>query len=101
MNFAIRYAAAEPENQDVYMVMPDGAEVLVVADVTTAGVEWVADQMALVDDHDRQQIELVAADLRKRMPVRYSYTHAQAEYQRLANLPLRRCNGTFKTQGAR
>lgn len=101
MNFTIRFNPAKEECQDVYVKLVDGSELFVVANVTAAGADWVADQMALYDNGDRGQLEMVAQDVRKRMPVRYSWTWQQAEARRLANMPLRRCNGTFKSQGAR
>lgn len=96
--FQLKYAESEPDNLDMYMVMADGSEVLIVADVTEAGVEWFADEMALVDNADREQVAAVAAGLRKRMPAKYSYAYAEAQYRRLVDQRPRRCNGQFKRQ---
>ena len=94
----------ENENRlEVHAIAADDDLVFVVQDVTREGFEWIKGEMAMVDDGDKDMLVAVAADLRKRRPAKYSWTWRQLEdarIQRIANLPLRRCNGQYKSQGA-
>ena len=99
MQYNVKYNESEPDNLDLYAVLDDGSEVLILSDVVEAGCKWAVDQMALVDGSNREQVALLAADLRKRMPVRFSYVWQQMEYRRLQNLPARKWGGRFASQG--
>jgi len=85
---------------DVYARPAHGDDVLVRADCTAEGVDWLADELALIDDQDRQQLEAVAVELRRRIPVRFSWTWVQMQQRRFDAQLLRRGNGTFRSQGA-
>lgn len=101
MTMLIAYPRTDHQGAfDVYVQPAHGDAILVRADVTDEGVDWLADQMALVDDGDRQQLEAVALDVRRRCPNRYSWTWVQMQAQKLDSQALRRANGTFRSQGA-
>ena len=84
---------------DLFALDASGANVLVCASVTIEGCEWLAGEMSLVDDGDTDMLKTVAVQTRKRMPVRYSWMWQNMQARKLDNAPIRRANGTFRTQG--